>query len=31
MITIYRFESLDLRADGGVEREYKLYLIMAIY
>ena len=31
MFTIYRFESLDLRPDGVVEKEYKLYMIMEIY
>ena len=26
VFTIYQFESLDLRPDGVVEEEYKLYL-----
>ena len=26
VFTIYQFESLDLRPDGVVEKEYKLYL-----
>ena len=31
VFTMYRFESLDLRPDGVVVKEYKLYLEMAIY
>ena len=31
VFTIYRFESLDIRPDGVVVKEYKLYLEMAVY
>ena len=31
VFTIYRFESLDMRPDGVVVKEYKLYLEMAVY
>ena len=31
VFTLYRFESLDMKPDGVVVKEYKLYSEMAIY